>query len=117
MQALNNYETEIKKAFKKMKKDLEQHKGIFDRLEADLEAVKGFEQPEYAEALRNMRELDSELYKAIRDYYEQEHFETNGDAMNKHCQGVMAAVTAIYNIGFNHGFKQGAEYAGKDAKQ
>lgn len=117
MQALLNYETEIKKAFAKMEKDMDRHKAVFDRLEADLEAVKGFEQPDYTEALRNMRELDSELYKAIRDYYEQEHFETNGDAINKHCQGVMAAVTAIYNIGFNHGFKQGAEYAGKDAKQ
>lgn len=111
MQALLNYETEIKKAFAKMEKDMDRHKAVFERLEADLEAVKGFEQPDYTEALRNMREQDSALYAAIRDAYEQGQFDGNPD---KHCQGVIAAVNAIYNLGYSNGFKQGAEYAGKD---
>lgn len=108
MQALLNYETEIKKAFAKMEKDMERHKAVFDRLQSDLEAVKGFEQTETLEA---MRQHDSALYAAIRDAYEQEQFDGNPE---KHCQGVIAAVNAIYNLGYSNGFKAGAEYAGKD---
>jgi Skp family chaperone for outer membrane proteins len=110
VQALDNLEKEMQKAFAKMEKDLENHAAIFKRLEGDLKAVKGFE---YTEALEAMRQHDSALYAAIRDAYEQEHFKTNGDAMNKHCQGVIAAVNAIYNLGYSNGFKQGAEYAQK----
>lgn len=110
MQALLNYETEIKKAFAKMEKDMDRHKAVFDRLQADLEAVKGFEQPDYTEALDAMRRQDSALYAAIRDAYEQEQFDGNPE---KHCQGIIAAVNAIYNLGYSNGFKQGAEYAQK----
>lgn len=110
MQALDNYEREIKKAFEKMGKDLDQHKAVFDRLVSDLEAVKGFEAPDYAEALDAMRKQDSDLYAAIRQAYIREQFDGNPD---KHTQGVIAAVNAIYNLGYNNGFKQGAEYAQK----
>lgn len=110
MQALDNYEREIKKAFKKMEGDMERHKDVFKRLEEDLKTVKAFEQPDYTEALDAMRKQDSALYAAIRDAYEQEQFDGNPE---KHTQGVIAAVNAIYNLGFSNGFKQGAEYARK----
>ena len=110
MQALENYEREIKKAFQKMKADMEQHKGVFKRLEEDLKTVKGFEAPDYTEALDAMRKQDSDLYAAIRHAYIQEQFDGNPD---KHTQGVIAAINAVYNLGFSNGFKQGAEYAQK----
>ena len=113
MQALLNYETEIKKAFAKMEKDMDRHKAVFDRLEADLEAAKGFEQPDYTEDLRNMQEQDSALYAAIRDAYEQEQFDGNPD---KHCQGVIAAVNAVYNLGYAQGYTKGAQDAQKGGK-
>ena len=118
MQALDNFENEIKKAFDKVNRDMERHKGIFARLEADLDAVKGFAEEElgqldFTEALANVRRLDSELYTAIYNAYEREQFEGNTD---KHCQGMIAAVNAIYNLGFSNGFKQGAEAAGKGMK-
>lgn len=94
MQALENYEKELQKAFAKIEKDLERHKDVFTRLESELQAVKAFEQQ------------DSALYAAIRDAYEQEQFEENPD---KHCQGVISAVNAIYNLGYANGFKAGAE--------
>lgn len=107
MQALENLEKEMQKAFAKMEKDFENHAAVFKRLEDDVKTVKGFE---YTEALEAMRQHDSALYAAIRDAYEQEQFDGNPE---KHCQGVIAAVNAIYNLGFNNGFKQGAEYAQK----
>lgn len=108
MQALLNFESELTKAFEKMQADFENHAAVFQRLEADLEAVKGFELQDYTETLAAMRKQDSKLYKAIRAAYEQEQFETNGDAMERHCQGMIAAVNAIYNLGYGEGFKNGA---------
>ena len=96
-------------AFDKMERDFEQHKEIFMRLENDLAAVKLFEQPDYTEALAAMRRQDSALYAAIRDAYEK----GSGD-VEDHCQGIIAAVNAIYNLGFSNGFKMGAENAGKE---
>lgn len=92
MQALENFEKEVGKAFEKMEADMEQHKEIFKRLEEDLKTVKTFEQH------------DNALYTAIRDAYNLDE---------DHCQGMIAAVNAIYNLGFSNGFKQGAEYAQK----
>lgn len=106
MQALKNYEKELRKAFAKMENDLERHKDIFKRLESELQAVEAFEQPDYAEALDNMRKRDSELYAAIRDAYEREQFDGNPE---KHVQGIIAAIEAIYNLGFAQGFTQGAQ--------
>lgn len=114
MQALDNYEKEIKKAFDKMEEDFEQHKAVFDRLQEDLKSVKAFEQPDYTEALEKMQQRDSDLYKAIRQAYIREQYEGNPD---KHTQGVMAAVNAIYNLGYSNGFKAGAEYAQEGEKQ
>lgn len=117
MQALDNYETEIKKAFEKIEKDFERHKGVFKRLESDLQAVKAFEAPDYAEALKAEVERDSALYRAIRDYYEQELFPENGSSLEQHCHGIRAAVNAIYNLGFAQGFTQGAQEAQRQAEK
>ena len=100
-------EREIKKAFQKMEADMEQHKYDLKRLE---EALKGLKAPDYTEALNAMRKQDSDLYAAIRYAYIQEQFDGNPD---KHTQGVIAAINAVYNLGFSNGFKQGAEYAQK----
>ena len=43
MQALDNFENELKKAFSDMRADLERHMRIFGRLEEDLKTVKEFE--------------------------------------------------------------------------
>lgn len=114
MQALENYEKEIGKAFEKIGKDLEKHKDIFKRLEDDLATVRTFEELDYTDALAEMRRQDSELYSAIRDAYDREQFAGNKD---KHIQGVIAAVHAIYGLGYNNGFKAGAEYAQKGTKE
>lgn len=108
MQALENYEKEISKAFEKIEKDLEKHKDIFKRLEDELVTVKTFEELDYTDALAEMRRVDSELYAAIRDAYDREQFSGNKD---KHIQGVVAAVHAIYCLGYNSGLKEGARYA------
>ena len=108
MQALENYEREIKKAFQKMEADMEQHKGVFKRLEEDLKTVKGFEAPDYTEALEAMRQHDSDLYAAIRQAYIREQFNKDPD---KHTQGVIAAINAVYNLGYGNGFNAGVEYA------
>ena len=117
MQALQNYETELKKAFSKIEQDLERHKGVFKRLESELEAVKEFESPNYTEALQAEIERDSALYRAIRDYYEQELFPENGDSINQHCQGVRAAINAVYNLGFAQGYTKGAQDAQQKAEK
>lgn len=117
MQALLNYEKEIRKAFKKMKNDMENHKAVFDRLEADLEAVKGFEAPDYNQAIAEAIECDSALYKAIRDHYEQELFPGNGDSINQHCQGVRAAIIAVYHLGLAQGYTQGYTHAQEAQRQ
>lgn len=112
MQAFENLEKEMRKAFDKMEEDFENHSAIFKRLEDDLKTVKVFEAQDYTEALANMRKHDSALYAAIRDAYEREQFDGNQD---KHCQGMIAAVNAIYNLGYGNGYKDGAA-AGKGTK-
>lgn len=104
MQALENYGSEIKKAFGKIRKDFDKHAAVLNRLESDLEAVKDF-QPNYTEALDNMRRRDSELYAAIRDAYEQEP----GADLDRHCMGMVAAVSAVYNLGYSRGYLDGAQ--------
>lgn len=112
MQALQNYETELRKALNKLEKDYEQHKGVLKRLESELETVKE-SGPNYTAALQAEIERDSSLYKAIRDYYKQEFFPENGSSLEQHCHGTRAAVNAIYNLGFAQGYKQGAQDAQK----
>ncbi len=117
MQALNNFESEMQKAFSKMEEDLDRHKAVFERLERELEAVKGFEAPDYNQAIAAAVERDSTLYRAIRDYYEQELFPENGDSINQHCQGVRAAINAVYNLGFAQGYTKGAQDAQQQAEK
>lgn len=117
MQALNNFENEMQKAFGRMQEDLERHKGVFKRLERELQAVKEFESPNYTEALQAEIERDSALYRAIRDYYEQELFPENGSSLEQHCSGVRAAVNAIYNLGFAQGYTKGAQDAQEQAEK
>ena len=111
MQALLNYETEVKKAFAQIEQDIDAHKDVFKRLESELDAVKLFEQQDNEVIIDEVRRHDSELYAAIHAAYEQEQFENNPD---KHCQGMIAAVNAIYNLGYANGFKDGGEYARKE---
>lgn len=66
---------------------------------------------DYREALQAEMETESALYKAIRAAYIQEQTESNGDALQQHCSGIMAAVKAIYQLGYGQGFTAGAEYA------
>lgn len=68
---------------------------------------------DYREALRREMETDSALYKAIRAAYIQEQDDSNGDALQQHCSGVMAAIKAVYQLGYGQGFTAGAEYAEK----
>lgn len=68
----------------------------------------------YEEALNEMRREDSELYKAIREAYYREQFEGNTD---QHCQGVIAAIHAVFNLGQSIGFKRGFEYAESNKKE
>ena len=100
MQALTNYEKEIKTAFDKMRADLGRHKDVFKRLEDDLATVKLFEQADHEEALADMRKQDSALYAVILDAYERE-------GQDSYCQGMVAAVNAIYNLGYMNGCKDG----------
>lgn len=100
MQALENLEKEMQKAFAKMEKDFEDHAAIFKRLEDDLATVKLFEQADHEEALADMRKQDSALYAVILDAYEKE-------GQDSYCQGMIAAVNAIYNLGYMNGCKDG----------
>lgn len=111
MQPILNYETEIHKAFGKIREDMDRHKAVFKRLEDELATVKTFESADFKEALDAMRRRDSDLYAVILDAYNREQIDGNAD---QHCQGVIAAVNAIYNLGYGNGFKQGAEYARKE---
>lgn len=65
----------------------------------------------YTEALREMRQQDSELYKAIRAAYLQEQDEANGDDVERHCQGVICGIETIFRLGYATGFAAGSEYA------
>ena len=56
------------------------------------------------------QDTESTLVKLIRNYYLQEQAETNGDATEQHICGVIAAVRAIYQLGYSQGFTAGAQY-------
>lgn len=62
-------------------------------------------------AVRAAMQLEGQLYNAIRKAYEVEQGLTaNGDEIDRHAYGCIAAVNAIYNLGYASGFKAGAEY-------
>lgn len=113
LEAIANYGQELQKARRRIEEANRAGEAILTRLQNDLEAVRAFAEEEngYTEALRIMREQDSKLYKAIRDAYTQEQFDENGDALEQHCQGMIAAIEAVYRLGFAEGFKAGAEEA------
>ena len=56
------------------------------------------------------QDTESTLVKLIRNCYLQEQAETNGDATEQHICGVIAAVRAIYQLGYSQGFTAGAQY-------
>ena len=114
LEAIANYGQELQKARRRIEEANRAGEAILTRLQNDLEAVRSFAEEEsgsYTEALRVMREQDSELYRAIRAAYLQEQDEENGDAVDQHCQGMVAAIEAVYRLGFAEGFKAGAEEA------
>lgn len=112
LQALVNYGSELQKARDRIEETNRTNEAVLSRLQNDLEAVRSFAEVEnYEDALRNMREQDSELYKAIRAAYLQEQTDENGDAVDQHCQGMIAAIEAVYRLGYAEGFKAGAEAA------
>ena len=112
LEAIANYGQELKKARSRIEEANRAGEAVLSRLQNDLEAVRAFaEEESYGDALRNVRQRDSELYRAIRAAYLQEQFDENGDAVNQHCQGMIAAIEAVYRLGFAEGFKAGAEEA------
>ena len=66
---------------------------------------------DFREALQAEMETDSALYKAIRAAYIQEQADSNGNTLQQHCSGVMAAIKAVYQLGYGQGFTAGADYA------
>lgn len=63
--------------------------------------------------IKNLREfeqyilqVDGQLYQAIATAYQQEQ-EAPGTAEERHVQGVMAAIKAVYMIGENQGYTAG----------
>ena len=112
LEAMANYGQEMQKARSRIKEANRKNEAILSRLQNDFEAVKGFEEEErYGDALRNMRKQDSELYRAIQAAYLQEQMDEDGDAIDQHCQGMIAAIEAVYRLGYAEGFKAGAEEA------
>ena len=112
LEAIENYGQELQKARRRIEDANRTSEAILTRLQNDLEAVRGFAAEEsYGDALRNMRQQDSELYRAIRAAYVQEMDDCNGDAVDQHCQGMIAAIEAVYRLGYAEGFKAGAEEA------
>ena len=51
-------------------------------------------------------QVDGQLYQAIATAYQQEQ-EAPGTAEERHVQGVMAAIKAVYMIGENQGYTAG----------
>ena len=114
LEAIANYGQELQKARRRIEDANRAGEAILSRLQNDLEAVRGFAEEEgnsYTEALRVMREQDSLLYKAIREAYTREQDEENGDAVDQHCQGMIAAIEAVYRLGYAQGFTAGSEEA------
>ena len=114
LEALANYGRELQKARAQIEEANRTSEAILTRLQNDLSAVRDFAEEEagssYTEALRIMRQQDSELYRAIRAAYLQEQADENGDAVDQHCQGMIAAIEAVYRLGYAQGIKTGAEY-------
>ena len=112
LEAIANYGQELQKARRRIEEANRAGEAVLSRLQNDLEAVRAFaEEESYGDALRNVRQRDSELYRAIRAAYLQEQFDENGDAVDQHCQGMIAAIEAVYRLGYAEGFKAGAEEA------
>lgn len=112
LEALDNFKKEIGKARVRIEEANRNSEAILARLENDLDAVREFaEEDSYGDALRNMRQQDSALYKAIRAAYLQEQTDENGDAVDQHCQGMISAIEAVYHLGYAEGFKAGADAA------
>ena len=65
---------------------------------------------DFQTAVRAAMQLEGQLYNAIRDAYEVGQ-RANGDDIDRHACGCIAAVNAIYNLGYASGFKDGADYA------
>ena len=63
---------------------------------------------------RYVLQVDGELYQAIADAYEQEQQADPATAEEKHVQGVMAAIKAVYMIGEAHGYTAGYQAALKE---
>ena len=61
-------------------------------------------------AVRAAMQLDGQMYNAIREAYNREQFDENGDEIDRHAYGLIAAVNAVYNLGHAAGFKAGAEF-------
>ena len=111
LEALENYGQEIEKARRRIEEANRAGEAILSRLQNDLEAVQAFAAEEsYGDALRAVRQQDSELYRAIRAAYVQEQDDINGDAVDQHCQGIISAIEAVYRLGYAEGFKAGSEY-------
>lgn len=113
LEAIANYGQELQKARRRIEEANRAGEAILTRLQNDLEAVRSFaeEESSYGDALRVMREQDSELYHAIRAAYLQEQDEANGDAVDQHCQGMISAIEAVYRLGYAAGFTAGSEEA------
>ena len=112
LEALENYGQEIEKARRRIEEANRAGEAILSRLQSDLEAVKAFAAEEsYGDALRAVRQQDSELYRAIRAAYLQEQDEANGDAVDQNCQGMISAIEAVYRLGYAAGFTAGSEEA------
>lgn len=60
-------------------------------------------------AVRAAMQLDGKLYNAIREAYDVEQ-DIYSDEIDRHAYGCIAAVNAVYNLGYGAGFKAGAEY-------
>lgn len=65
---------------------------------------------DFRAAVRAAMQLDGQIYNAVRDAYNREQFDGNGDEIDCHAYGVIAAVNAIYNLGHAAGFECGARF-------
>ena len=64
----------------------------------------------FGTAVRAAMQLDGQMYNAIREAYDREQFDENGDEIDRHAFGLIAAVNAVYNLGYGNGYRDGAEY-------
>ena len=64
----------------------------------------------FGAAVRAAMQLDGQLYNAIREAYDREQFAENGDEIDRHAFGLVAAVNAVFNLGHAVGFEAGARF-------